>query len=376
MCHLCTFVLWLRYLAVVPDGYYTVGHKAYVTNNYHYMKFLIFCAAVFLTTAAFAQSDSTFASTDVTVDVSSVNFAASRGKLNSFILSNRVKVQKQIENVKSVTVTMSLNDSQYLQFDQLLGSLGYVLSKEVNTANSESEIRSANLELEFLKGKCASYSQLLSKVDSSSESYMTLWGEQKAVEEKIYESSKALLELTSKSVGYSVTIFLKDEITTPDQTKVAFVNMPGFEYSYLSIESPKKGVSYSSYQGYFLKYLFTRGKSYAYTGAYKSVGASKDDSTAYSEMFVLGFGQDFYSRHFGRGDRKFLNLYSGYTVGYVYATGKTTKTNFYYIAPSIGVELLKTKHVLIDTKATYFIPFSNNKNLRGIGINASFNFVF
>lgn len=112
-------------------------------------------------------------------------------------------------------------------------------------------------------------------------------------------------------------------------------------------------------------------------GSYKSVNEDKSDRNAFSEMFMLGFGQDFYSRHLGRGNRKFLNLYSGYSVGDVYCTGTDSKLNTVYLAPSIGLELFKNKYFLVDTKVNYFIPITaNNRNMRGLSYNLSLNFVF
>ena len=58
-------------------------------------------------------------------------------------------------------------------------------------------------------------------------------------------------------------------MTSPEYTDVSFVNMPGFEFSYLNIESPKQGISSANYQGYFLKYLFTKGKSFGLIGVYR-----------------------------------------------------------------------------------------------------------
>ena len=42
--------------------------------------------------------------------------------------------------------------------------------------------------------------------------------------------------------------------------------MPGFEYSVFMPENPKAGISATCYNGYMLKYLFTRGKSYVTVG--------------------------------------------------------------------------------------------------------------
>jgi hypothetical protein len=96
----------------------------------------------------------------------------------------------------------------------------------------------------------------------------------------------------------------------------------------------------------------------------------------FSELFAYSFGQDFYSRHLGRGSRKFLNLYSGYSVGGMVATGRTSKKDIFYIAPSIGLEIYKNKYLLIDSKVNYFIPFMYNKEMRGLSANISLSVVF
>jgi hypothetical protein len=125
-----------------------------------------------------------------------------------------------------------------------------------------------------------------------------------------------------------------------------------------------------------LKYLFTKGKSYASVGAYKSLKSPSDTSRFYSELFVINFGQDFYSRHLGRGNKKMGNLYSGYTLGYMIATNDSRKSDILYLSPSVGLELFKNKYLLWDVKANYMIPFTYNRNLRGIAFNTSLNFVF
>ena len=152
--------------------------------------------------------------------------------------------------------------------------------------------------------------------------------------------------------------------------------MPGAEYSLLKIASPTLGVSNNLYQGYFMKYLFTKGKSYASLGAYTPITKNHADSTQFSELFILSFGQDFYSRHLGRGSRKFFNLYTGYQLGGILASSEKSKNTLFYIAPSIGIELFKNKNILIDSKVNYFLPLEYNHELRGVSYNLSFNFVF
>lgn len=98
-----------------------------------------------------------------------------------------------------------------------------------------------------------------------------------------------------------------------------------------------------------------------------------------SELFLINFGQDFYPKHFGRGKRKFLNLYTGYQIGLMipHRNNDQITSAIWDIDLSMGLELIKTRNILIDTKANYFLPLSNtNYNLRGFLYAASFNFVF
>lgn len=323
-----------------------------------------------------AQTDSLYVSTDVNNEVYSMDFPSAKKKIYDFILQNNITIQSQKESKKDLQIKFYLNKEQYKMYDLLILSIGYSTSKNVITNSHLNKINEINLELSYLKQKRDSYIEILKKTDDKSPSYLTLWNEQKVLEEKIFNKEIELIKLNKRENKYFVSLDLNDEATSPDNTGVSFINMPGVEYSILNIESPKIGISTQRYQGYFIKYLFTKGKSYASIGAYKSSNMSKSDTTAFSEMFTLGFGQDFYSRHLGRGFRKFFNLYSGYTVGGILATGATNKSSMFYLSPSVGIELFKNKYILIDTKVNYFLPLSDNRFLRGVSYNTSFNFVF
>jgi hypothetical protein len=323
-----------------------------------------------------AQTDSLYVSTEVDNTIYSFDFKIAKKAIFDFLKSNNVLVVTQNANKTSLKINFVSNTQTYLSFDSLLNTLGYSNSKKVKTISNFNKYQEINLEISFLKQKKDSYSELLKKIDEKSENYLSLWNEQKSTEEKIFNKERELIHINKKENSYSVTLALYDEATTPESTGISFVNMPGFEYSYLNIESTKRGVSARNYKGYFLKYLFTRGKSFATIGVYKNNDIDKSDSTAFSEMFVIGLGQDYYSRHLGRGSRKFFNLYSGYSIGGILGTGKKSKANTFFISPTIGLEIFKNKFFLIDSKANYFLPLANNRNLRGFSYNLSFNFVF
>lgn len=324
----------------------------------------------------FGQTDTIFYTTELEINVTTTAFKESKDKLLDFIKRNALTIQNQNESGISIYVKINLSKDLYEQLDEKVSSLGYVQSRKVNTVNNNLKVNDINLEISYLKTKRESYTELMKQLDVKSDMFISLWNENKLIEEKIFRKEKDLLPFIQKTQNYNIIITLAEEQTSPQSSAISFVNMPGFEYSYLTISSPKPGISAQSYQGYFLKYLFTKGKSFATVGVYKSTQTQSTNDSTFSELFVIGFGQDFYSRHLGRGSRRFLNLYSGYNAGYMLATGVNTKADIFYVSPTIGLELFKNKFMLIDTKFTYFIPFTENKNLRGYTLNTSINFVF
>jgi hypothetical protein len=340
------------------------------------MKKIFLSMLVSASTIVSAQTDTLYVSTSVENQIYSFDFPSAKKKVYDFITENNIKIQSQNESKKDLEIKFYLTNEQYKKYDLLISGIGYSTSKKVNTISNLNKVNEINSELLFLKQKKASYIELLNKIDDKSAAYLNLWNEQKTIEGQLFQKELELNNLNKKENKYYVSLDLNDEVLIPESTKVSFVNMPGLEYSFLKIESPTKGISAQSYHGYFLKYLFTKGKTYATVGAYKSNKLDHADTTAFSEMFLLGFGQDFYSRHLGKGSRKFLNLYSGYTAGGILATGATNKTSMFYISPSVGLELFKNKYILIDTKVNYFLPLSNNRYLRGLSYNTSINFVF
>lgn len=305
-----------------------------------------------------------------------MNLKVSTQKMETFLENNDIIIQNKTESKTSLDITITLTPEQFVKYQQLRPELGYLSYDKISSENNNAKISEINLELKYLKQKRDSYIEFINRVDTNSDKYLTLWNEQKQIEEQISIKEKELLAQEINHNNFTLTLSIDQESTSPENSGVEFVNMPGVEYSFLSIEAPQTGISALNYQGYFLKYLFTRGKTFATIGVYKGGDLAKTDTTGYSEMFTFGFGQDFYSRHLGRGSRKFLNLYSGYTIGALLATGITSKETNFYIQPSIGIEIFKTRYLLWDSKVNYFVPFIDNKNLRGVSFNTSLNFVF
>ena len=102
------------------------------------------------------------------------------------------------------------------------------------------------------------------------------------------------------------------------------------------------------------------------------------DSLAYTDIFLWGIGSDFYPKYLGRGQRTFLNLYTGLEFGGAIYVSPSESEHYFNLQPKLGLELFKTARILIDVNSSYYIPFSikNNQNLRAIIGSASLNFIF
>lgn len=339
------------------------------------MKHILVFAAVILTNALIAQKEIS-TTTHINVDITAIDLNSAKSSLKTFIVENNAEIKTQNETKNSINLSLNLNNEQYQKLRTSLPAWGFVSSDIINTIDHQEELEEVALEIEFLKKKKSNYEEVMSQHEMKSAQFESLWREKQNIEDRIFNLEKRKSALQLNQLPFTVDITIEEEMTMPENSKVSFVNMPGVEYSYLKIENPVDTITASAYQGYFIKYLFTRGKSYAGVGAYKSINTLPGDSTFFSELFVMNFGQDFYSRHLGRGENKFGNLYSGYTIGYMAASNDVKKEDIFYLSPSIGIELFKNKYFLWDTKVNYFIPFSYNRNMRGIGFNTSLNFVF
>jgi len=308
----------------------------------------------------------------------SVEYKEGKKKIDVFIKKKNFTIINQNETKNSHHYEFNATEQEIAVIDSFCNTLGYVSSKNLNSYNNETKLSETKLEFERLENKKNEYEKMLVRIDSvKSDKYYQHWEKIRDIEAEIYNAKKKIGQLESVKNVYSVSINMNDDQSSPTSSKVNFVHMPGAEYVYLFTESPKPGLSYDTYQGFFLKYLFTKGKSYFSLGALKANNTSITDSLAYDEIFSFVFGQDWYSRHFGRGTNRFFNLYIGYQTGFSIAYNKTISKGIPFISPSTGIELFKNKYFLFDTNINYYLPISEeNRNMRGWRVGGSLNFTF
>jgi hypothetical protein len=349
--------------------------------NYFHRSMLMIALVVYSVTAT-AQAK-TYVVVQASQNVRSEDFQGTISKLTDFLLIESIRVEKQSTTQMNFSVDCNLTESQYIKYRQVLATCGYIASDNLTRVDNTVQVEQLTSTIAFQKEQLQQQRAALDKMSADSEQYPAMWQSAHDMESAIRQNERQIAALTASEFYYAVDLNVLDETYTPQSSNVTFVNMPGVEYSYYRVEQPKDTITSPVYQGIFLKYVFTRGKSFATLGAYKSTAKQTNNTdslanapSAYSEFFAFGFGQDFYSKHLGRGNRKFLNLYTGYTIGGMLLSNDLKNKFSSYVAPSIGLELFKNKYVLIDTKVNYMVPFKDTRHARGLAFNASFNFVF
>ena len=311
--------------------------------------------------------------------VYSLEFPKAKDKLDNFILANRFEQQSFKESRDQITYLFKITESAIPKIDSMVKVLGYVNARKINNSSQTFTVENLNIDLERLENKRQSYSELMAKLDSSAskEQYIIYWEKRRETEDQISNLKKEILNLKAAFKFISVEIEIRNDPTGPSNRKVSWVHMPGLQYSVAFVEQPLNGVSYAEYEGYALKYLFTKGKNYFALGAYKTRNSNLIDSTSIDEIFNFTYGEDFYSRKFGRGNRHFFNPYIGYQLGFSLAYSKIESNLFPFLAPAFGIEWWKNKYFLLDTTADYYLPANAiNRNIRAWRISASLNFVF
>ncbi|TGE28046.1 DUF4349 domain-containing protein [Hymenobacter metallicola] len=330
---------------------------------------------------ALAQSghDQELFETQKRLTVGVTKFAEARTALKAFIGRRAVWVQKQEETPDQLTAEFALPTPALGSLDSLTAGLGYVLENNLNAQNLTSRLQELSAEEEVTAAQLARVEKELQAGRLSEVDRQRLEAELERQSSSLSRLRQRQQTIKSHAGQAYVTLRLYDEVSFPTgNRKVSFVNMPGVEYSYLRLDNPKPGLTSRAYQGYAIKYMFTRGKSYFNLGVYKPLVKGEEPDFV-NELFVINFGQDFYPRNFGRGRRKFLNLYTSYQLGGFILNRNAEESNEFIpnLNLGLGLELIKTRHILLDTKASYFVPlYEHSRDLRGILGQASFNFVF
>ena len=284
---------------------------------------------------------------------------------------------------RKASMRIAVADSLFEGLRDSLSAMGSVTEYQLEVVNTRDEIEKLAQEVQFRRSQRETYAKELPTIDRAREAevYHQTWEKSRAIDETIFGLEQKLLLARQQVRQNIVDLDMREASEPPSETSrawVEFTNMPGGEFTWLSIENPKAGMTGSEYRGGSVRYLFTRGKSYVVLGILKNGDDTPSDTTVFTDIFHYAYGADFYPSHFGRGQRNFLNLYSGFTIGGLFLSSRSSNTHLFQATPHVGIELFKGKQFLVDTRAGYLLPFSSkhNLNLRGWTSSTSLNFVF
>ncbi len=286
--------------------------------------------------------------------------------------------------INSAKLMIRTDSAGLVRFNAYVPVLGSIQYKKMDMSVTDEDLRRAADAVSSASAKVVKYTGMITRNDTQIWKRDLLEQYRKNSEQELDNALNKLDRMRLESRTYTIDLDLNNsymqagsendkELGKPRR----WVNMPGAEFTMLRIENPTPGTSVKQYQGAQIKYIFTRGKDYMQLGAWRSVN-TPSDTTTFRELFMVSFGQDFYSKRWGRGSRRFLNLYTGYNTGILLMSTGKSRVVLPQISPAVGVDIFKTKHVLLDTRVNYFLPLSEKyyESMRGLAFSASFNFVF
>ncbi len=298
-----------------------------------------------------------------------------KNELDGLISSDQTDISHYYIDQTKFNLTVNANEVAYTKILNQIKKYGITISENTSSNNYTGKTDKINDEIDLLKREKAHYQNLISEIDSVERiKYFEYWEKIISIDKAISTNQSKVKLYQNSDTRFQIKIeFFEEEIINNDYSDT-WVNMPGFELSFLRTEQPKFESTPEQMTGYNLKYMVNRQKSYISLGLYKA--NKKVSPGSVNEMYIFGIGQDFYSKKLGRGTRKYLNLYTSFNLGVYITSSELERQSSWYTNPFIGLELIKTKYILIDNKVGYFLPFKNNRNQRGLLYNVSFNFVF
>ncbi|MEN9354705.1 MAG: hypothetical protein RL318_2030 [Fibrobacterota bacterium] len=281
----------------------------------------------------------------------------------------------------AVELRIELPDARVDAVKSLLEARGEIVRESSSLRLVSDEIDSLERERTWLLERSKTWkAEVARRQLSESESAESLWETQQRQEQEIFQLDKELASARKSARGSRLELTLRQSSETPTESGhgfFEFVNMPGVEYTALWVENPAPGRTAPRYQGFLARYMFTRGKSWIELGALEAQGGQKTD-TLYNDLFLYAWGTDFYPRHFGRGLRRWFNVYSGFSLGGAFLSSTSGNTHILFVSPHAGVELFKSDRVMLDVRGSYFVPLSSRLHLklRGLGATTGLQLAF
>lgn len=239
--------------------------------------------------------------------------------------------------------------------DSFLDSLdrvGRLRSRQISARDIGKEYFDAELRLANLEATMHRYEEIL-KLAKDINEILRVEGELARLRGEIEQTKGNLRWLGDRAARATVHVDLvprpSEAVAAPTpaplEPEPTAKLYPGLRLALLTDFRGQKG--HTGYVGGGLSAKFSRHFALE-LDAFREEGAGS--ITNGLDVVLLTMGGEMYSEFLGSGKRKFLNPYLGWTLGYARFTGK----NDALVGITLGVELYKTKAVVIDAQARAF----------------------
>jgi len=246
-------------------------------------------------------------------------------------------------------VTIRVPSLRAEAFLDALEGVGRVRSRQVSARDIGKEYFDAELRLENLLATIKRYEEILKQAKDVNE-ILRVEGELARLRADVEQTKGNLRYLGDRAARATVHVNLSEArpavvVTEPVREPEAKL-YPGLRLTELTDFRGERGTT--SYLGAGLSATFSRHFAVHVDGLRETGTGSPARGL---DVVLLSIGGEMFSDFLGGGQRKFMNPYLGYNLGYARFTGN----NEAFAGITAGVELWKTKNVILDAQARAFV---------------------
>jgi hypothetical protein len=242
-------------------------------------------------------------------------------------------------------LTIRVPSQRVERFLEAVDGVGRVKSRQVSARDIGKEYFDAELRLETLQSTMRRYEEILKQAKDVNE-ILRVENELARLRGEVEQTKGNLRWLGDRAaratVHVNLTMPAREFSHAPPPEKAPEAKLyPGLRFTELTDLRGEKGNT--SYLGMGLSARFSRHFA-LHVDALRESGTGA--FTKGPDVVLLTIGGEMYSDFLGGGRRKFLNPYLGWGLGYARFTGN----NDAVVGISAGLELWKTKNVVIDAE--------------------------
>ncbi len=300
------------------------------------------------------QKDMLDIEASVSVEVTKVHDAA--GKLREMVKKHSGTTINDVVNDDhgrvSANFTIRVPSGDAGTFLDDIGGLGIVRARNVVARDITKQFHDAQIYLRNLHVSLKRYEEILAKANTVTE-ILQIENEMRRIRGEIDRVKGDLTFMKDRAARATIHVSLFT--TTPDELNPTYNPKaklhPGIRVSYLGDFFRESGNL--GFYGFGLSLQFDRSWTVDIEGYRKITNPGTG-----LDAFLLTAGGDLYSDFLGGGKRNFFNPYFGFRLGYARVTG----LNDFAAGVTLGVELFKTKMVMLDLTGRAFALVGNKQD--------------